>query len=121
MWAAVVGLAVTPFAAAQAPAGKDIKDEIEQSEKAATVFREIMDIPDKAIPNGDPGRRRMRRHLSIGHQGRFRGRWKRRARRGELSHALGMERAGVFQPGRRELRLADWCGIDRLHHAVHDG
>jgi lipid-binding SYLF domain-containing protein len=28
----------------------DIKDEVEQSEKAASAFREIMDAPDKAIP-----------------------------------------------------------------------
>jgi lipid-binding SYLF domain-containing protein len=31
--------------------GADIKDEIEQSEKAARVFDEIMGAPDKAIPN----------------------------------------------------------------------
>jgi lipid-binding SYLF domain-containing protein len=30
----------------------DIKDEAEQSRKAARVFREIMDTPDKEIPSG---------------------------------------------------------------------
>ncbi len=36
--------------AAQDKPRADIKDEIEQSEKAAQVFREIMNTPDKAIP-----------------------------------------------------------------------
>ncbi len=35
---------------AQAQAKKNIKDEVSQSEKAAKVFREIMDTPDKGIP-----------------------------------------------------------------------
>ena len=36
--------------AAAQTAAKDIHDEIEQTTKAATVFREIMSAPDKAIP-----------------------------------------------------------------------
>jgi len=40
-------LAVGP-AAAQAT--KDLKDEVSQSDKAARVFKEIMDAPDKGIP-----------------------------------------------------------------------
>jgi SH3 domain-containing YSC84-like protein 1 len=36
--------------AAQAQDKKNLKDEISQSEKAARVFREIMDTPDKGIP-----------------------------------------------------------------------
>jgi lipid-binding SYLF domain-containing protein len=48
-------LALTGLVSAQNQADKsekprDMKDEIEQSEKAAKVFREIMEIPDKAIP-----------------------------------------------------------------------
>jgi SH3 domain-containing YSC84-like protein 1 len=43
----VLGLASTGFA--QTPA-KDTHDEIEQTTKAATIFREIMSAPDKAIP-----------------------------------------------------------------------
>jgi lipid-binding SYLF domain-containing protein len=48
-------LALTGFVSAQNQADKnekprDMKDEIEQSEKAAKVFREIMEVPDKAIP-----------------------------------------------------------------------
>lgn len=41
-------LAVSTLALAQAK--KNLKDEIQQSEKAAKVFREIMDTPDKGIP-----------------------------------------------------------------------
>lgn len=40
-------LALAPLASAQE---KDMKDEIEQSQKAATVFTEIMNTPDKAVP-----------------------------------------------------------------------
>src|SRR5678816_346057 len=35
---------------AQAQAKKNLRDEVQQSEKAAQVFREIMDTPDKGIP-----------------------------------------------------------------------
>jgi lipid-binding SYLF domain-containing protein len=35
---------------AQAQAKKNLKDEVQQSEKAAQVFLEIMDAPDKGIP-----------------------------------------------------------------------
>jgi lipid-binding SYLF domain-containing protein len=44
---ALLGMASTGFA--QAPA-TDTHDEIEQTTKAATIFREIMSAPDKAIP-----------------------------------------------------------------------
>jgi lipid-binding SYLF domain-containing protein len=43
-----LALAVGTVALSQAP--KDIKDEVSQSEKAARVFREIMDTPDRGIP-----------------------------------------------------------------------
>lgn len=43
----VVGTAATGFAQ---PAAKDTHDEIEQTTKAATIFRDIMSAPDKAIP-----------------------------------------------------------------------
>ena len=43
-------LALAVGAVAQAQAKKNLKDEIQQSEKAARVFREIMDTPDKGIP-----------------------------------------------------------------------
>ena len=46
---AVMGMATTGFAQ---PAAKDTHDEIEQTTKAATIFREIMSAPDKAIPRG---------------------------------------------------------------------
>jgi hypothetical protein len=39
-------LAVSPAAA------QDLKDEVSQSDKAARVFKEIMDAPDKGIRNG---------------------------------------------------------------------
>lgn len=43
-----LALAVSTVAPAQAK--KNIKDEVDQSQKAAQVFREIMDTPDKGIP-----------------------------------------------------------------------
>jgi lipid-binding SYLF domain-containing protein len=43
-------LALAVGAVAQAQAKKNLKDEANQSEKAARVFREIMDTPDKGIP-----------------------------------------------------------------------
>jgi lipid-binding SYLF domain-containing protein len=43
-----VALAVSAVPLAQAQ--KNIKDEVSQSEKAARVFREIMDTPDRGIP-----------------------------------------------------------------------
>jgi lipid-binding SYLF domain-containing protein len=43
----IMGMASSGFA--QTP-GKDTHDEIEQTTKAATIFREIMSAPDKAIP-----------------------------------------------------------------------
>jgi lipid-binding SYLF domain-containing protein len=46
----VMGLSVAILA--QDRAAADMKDEIEQSEKAAEAFREIMSAPDKAIPQG---------------------------------------------------------------------
>ncbi len=46
---AVMGMASTGFAQS---AAKDTHDEIEQTTKAATIFREIMSAPDKAIPRG---------------------------------------------------------------------
>src|SRR6266498_4900132 len=48
--AAAFCLALAVGAVAQAQAEKNLKDEIQQSEKAAGVFREIMDTPDKGIP-----------------------------------------------------------------------
>lgn len=44
----VLGMATTGFA--QTPTAKDTQDEIEQTTKAATIFREIMTAPDRAIP-----------------------------------------------------------------------
>ena len=46
----IMGLSVAIVA--QETATADMKDEIEQSEKAAEAFREIMSAPDKAIPQG---------------------------------------------------------------------
>ena len=43
----ILGMASTGFAQT---AAKDTHDEIEQTTKAATIFREIMSAPDKAIP-----------------------------------------------------------------------
>ena len=43
-------LALTVGAVAQAQAQKSLADEANQSENAARVFREIMDTPDKGIP-----------------------------------------------------------------------
>jgi lipid-binding SYLF domain-containing protein len=47
--AVLLSLATAAEAFAQSPAA-DLKDEVEQSEKAANIFREIMASPDKAIP-----------------------------------------------------------------------
>lgn len=43
-------LALAASIVAQAQTKNNFKDEVKQSEKAARVFREIMDTPDKAIP-----------------------------------------------------------------------
>jgi lipid-binding SYLF domain-containing protein len=48
--AIVFCLALTVSTVAPAQAKKNLKDEVQQSEKAARVFREIMDTPDKGIP-----------------------------------------------------------------------
>ncbi len=45
----VMGMVATGFAQS---AAKDTHDEIQQTTKAATIFREIMSAPDKAIPRG---------------------------------------------------------------------
>jgi SH3 domain-containing YSC84-like protein 1 len=49
---AVFCLVLAVGTVAQAQDKKNLKDEINQSEKAARVFREIMDTPDKGIPQG---------------------------------------------------------------------
>jgi lipid-binding SYLF domain-containing protein len=46
----VICLALAISAVALAQAKRNLKDEIQQSEKAAKVFREIMNTPDKAVP-----------------------------------------------------------------------
>ncbi|MCI0391976.1 MAG: lipid-binding SYLF domain-containing protein [Acidobacteria bacterium] len=48
--AVVLCMALAVGAVAQAQAKKNLKDEVQQSEKAAQVFREIMDTPDQGIP-----------------------------------------------------------------------
>lgn len=48
--AAVFCLALAVSVVALAQAKKNLKDEVQQSEKSAKVFREIMDTPDKGIP-----------------------------------------------------------------------
>ena len=48
--AAAFCLALAVGAVAQAQAEKNLKDEANQSEKAAGVFREIMNTPDRGIP-----------------------------------------------------------------------
>ncbi len=48
--AAVLCLTLTVSTVTLAQAKKNLKDEVEQSEKAAKVFREIMGTPDKGIP-----------------------------------------------------------------------
>jgi len=50
MLAALLAGGLAADALAQNAAPTDIKDEVEQSEKAANVFREIMTAPDKGIP-----------------------------------------------------------------------
>jgi len=47
---AVLFVAVGARSVAHAQPKSDIKDEIQQSEKAATVFSEIMNTPDKGVP-----------------------------------------------------------------------
>ena len=48
--AAVALVLATEIAYAQRRSASDIADEIEQSQKAARVFSEIMEAPDRAIP-----------------------------------------------------------------------
>ncbi len=48
---AVFCLAFSTVCLANSKSEKSLKDQTKQSEKAAKVFREIMDTPDKAIPN----------------------------------------------------------------------
>ena len=48
---AVFCLAFSTVCMATGKSEKSLKDQTKQSEKAAKVFREIMDTPDKAIPN----------------------------------------------------------------------
>jgi len=48
--ALIVCVALGLNTVSQAQAKKDIKDQIQQSEKSAQVFKEIMDTPDKGIP-----------------------------------------------------------------------
>lgn len=48
--AAVLCLMLAVSTVSLAQAKKNLKDEVQQSEKAAKVFREIMDTPDKGIP-----------------------------------------------------------------------
>jgi SH3 domain-containing YSC84-like protein 1 len=50
MMLTVLCLALAVGQATQAQVKKNLKDEVSQSEKAAQVFREIMDTPDKGIP-----------------------------------------------------------------------
>ena len=47
----VAGL-VGPVCMAQERSSRDFKDAVKQSSKASTVFKEIMDAPDKGIPRG---------------------------------------------------------------------
>ena len=46
----VLGMPSVGFGQAVGTTGTDIKDELEQVAKAAEAFREIMSVPDKAIP-----------------------------------------------------------------------
>jgi SH3 domain-containing YSC84-like protein 1 len=45
-----LALSISTVSLAQSKKDKDIKDEVSQSEKASKVFAEIMDAPDKGIP-----------------------------------------------------------------------
>ena len=48
--ATVLCLAMAVTAVTWAQTKKNLRDEVQQSEKAAQVFREVMDTPDKGIP-----------------------------------------------------------------------
>ena len=110
-------LAVSP-AAAQAT--KDLKDEISQSDKAARVFKEIMDAPDKGIPQWILDKAEcvavfpnvLKAGFGVGGRGG----------RGVAScrTTVRMERACVLQPGRRQHRPADRRAVHRLRDAVHE-
>lgn len=50
MLAAAIALVVATAAYGQGQPARDIADEVEQSQKAARVFNEIMSAPDRAIP-----------------------------------------------------------------------
>ncbi len=61
-----LGMAFDTFAQS---AVKDTHDEIAQTAKASTVFREIMSAPDKAIPRRVLDERGLRGGIPAGHQG----------------------------------------------------
>lgn len=50
-YAVIFCLALSSISLAQSKPQKSLKDQTKQSEKAAKVFREIMETPDQAIPN----------------------------------------------------------------------
>ena len=113
--AAAFCLALAVGAVAQAK--KNLTDEIQQSEKAARVFREIMDTPDKGIPrnywmalNAWRSSRRSSKPDSF-----LAGvTWG-----GQLPHRGRLERSGLFQFGRRQLRCRS-APVNRLRDAVYE-
>ncbi len=96
-------LALSASLVTQAQPKKNIKDQIQQSEKAAQVFREIMGTPDKGIPQEllelEQGFKiwRVNEHHQIDYRQRVvpdNTRW----------HSFGAKR-----PGRKYLSLTRFC------------
>ena len=102
-------LAVATIAHAQKP--KNLDDEIGQSDKAAKVFREIMDTPDKGIPKDLLEKAEcvavfpsvLKAGFIVGGRGG----------RGVASCRTlqRLERSGLLHAGRRQHRPADWRAV----------
>ena len=111
-------LAVSTTAHAQTK--KNLDDEIGQSDKAARVFREIMDTPDKGIPKDLLEKAEciavfpsvLKAGFIVGGRGG----------RGVAScrTVRGWSAPGVLQSGWRQFRVADRRAVHRLRDAVHE-
>ena len=73
----------------------DREDDVNRTNKAAQVFKEIMNTPDQGIPSGTPGIGEMYRHHSRGREVRLYIRRQLRQGTGNLSHRAWLERPHV--------------------------
>ena len=73
----------------------DREDDVNRTQKAAQVFKEIMNTPDQGIPSGSSGIGEMYRHHSRGREVRLYIRRQLRQGTGNLSHRAWLERSHV--------------------------